>query len=56
MTREEMVSDLIEAWLTDLPVAALEELAREALKERYRQNYNDTELAVEYAEILGAGL
>jgi hypothetical protein len=51
MTREEMVADLVECWVTDLPVEHLEELAREALMERYRRNYSDADVAAEHAEL-----
>jgi hypothetical protein len=51
MTREEMVADLVECWVTDLPVEHLEELAREALMERYRRNYSDADIAAEHAEL-----
>ena len=53
MTREEMTADLIEVWLSDLSVEHLEELAREALRERYRQNYSDAQVTAEYAELIG---
>lgn len=52
MTREEMVAGLVEGWVTDLPIEHLEELAREALTERYRRNYRDEDVAAEYTELI----
>jgi hypothetical protein len=52
MTREEMLNDIVDMWLRDLLDHQLEELAREALMERYRHNYSDKDVAAEYAELI----
>jgi len=52
MTREEMLDDLIDMWLRNLLDHQLEELAHEALMERYRRNYSDADVAAEYAELI----
>lgn len=52
MTREEMLNDLVDMWLRDLLDHQLEELAREALMERYRRNYSDADVAAEHAELI----
>lgn len=53
MTREDMVSEIVDMWLQDLLGHQLEALAREALQERYRQNYSDEDVVAEYAELTG---
>ena len=53
MTREQMISDLVECWLTDLSVDDLEWIARDAIEARYQTNYDDAQLRAEYAELLG---
>lgn len=52
MTREDMVNEIVDMWLRDLLDHQLEDLAREALKERYRQNYSDADVVAEYAELI----
>lgn len=52
MTREEMLNDLVDMWLRDLLDHQLEELAREALMERYRRNYSDKDVCAEHAELI----
>jgi hypothetical protein len=52
MTREEMTDEIVTMWLRDLLDHQLEDLAREALMERYRHNYSDKDVAAEYAELI----
>jgi hypothetical protein len=53
MTRKEMIDELVECWMTDLSVKDLEEIARDTIEARFQANYDDAQLAVEYAELLG---
>ena len=51
ITREQMIADLVEMWMADLSVDDLEEIARDAIEARYRQNYSDADIAAEHAEL-----
>jgi hypothetical protein len=53
MTRQEMIDELVECWMTDLSVRDLEEIARDAIEARFQSNYDDAQIAAEYAEIIG---
>jgi hypothetical protein len=53
MTRKEMIDELVECWMTDLSVKDLEEIARDTIEARFQANYDDAQLAAEYAELLG---
>jgi hypothetical protein len=53
MTREEMINELVECWMTDLSVKDLEEIVRDTIEARFQANYDDAQLAAEYAETIG---
>jgi hypothetical protein len=53
MTRQEMIDEIVECWMTDLSVKDLEAIARDAITARFEANYDDAQIAAEYAELLG---
>ena len=53
MTCQEMIDKLVECWMTDLRIKDLEEIARDAMVAWFQSNYDDAQIAAEYAELLG---
>ena len=53
MTRQEMIDELVECWMTDLSVKDLEEIVRDTIEARFQSNYDDAQIAAEYAETIG---
>jgi hypothetical protein len=53
MTRQEMIDEIVECWMTDLSVKDLEAIARDAIEARFQANYDDAQIADEFAAALG---